>query len=142
MRRSVVKEALLAVLLFCAPALGEVLWKQNLFAEMSTELIRQAQMMGYQVTLGEAWRPAEIALLPVRQYAQAGKGIIKSLHLERMAIDINLFRNGHYLSDTQDYRLLGEWWENQYVVGVRPCWGGRFHARDGNHFSFEHEGRK
>lgn len=109
--------------------------KQSLFALMVAKLIQQAHTMGYAVTLGEAYRsPEEAARL-----ATAGKGIKASLHTQRLAIDLNLFKDGRYLSNGDDYRPLGEWWETQSGA-VACCWGGRF--QDGNHFSFAHGGRK
>lgn len=105
--------------------------KQQRFAHMVGELIHKAESLGYGITFGEAWRSPEEA----DRLAKAGKGIKRSLHCDRLAIDINLFKNGQYLSDTQDHLLLGIWWEEQ-----GGSWGGRF--VDGNHYSLEHEGRK
>ncbi len=105
--------------------------KQQRFAHMVGELIHKAESLGYGVTFGEAYRsPEEAARL-----AKAGSGIKRSLHTDRLAIDLNLFRGGRYLSDTQDHMPLGIWWEMQ-----GGSWGGRF--GDGNHYSLEHEGRK
>lgn len=109
--------------------LGE---KQRLFSEHVALLILQAVRMGYQVTWGEAWRPPETAEL----YAKQGRGIKRSLHQDRLAVDLNLFKDGQYLQDTSAHQPLGEWWEKQHELAR---WGGRF--KDGNHYSFEHEGR-
>lgn len=98
---------------------------------MVAQLILEANEMGYEVTLGEAWRPLETA----RLYEQQGRGIGKSLHTQRLAIDLNLFRDGRYLSGTEDHRQLGQWWES-----IGGTWGGRFRRPDGNHYSLEHEG--
>jgi hypothetical protein len=64
-----------------------------------------------------------------------GYGAGRSCHKLRLAIDINLFRNGEYLGRSEDHRQLGEWWEKQGGV-----WGGRW--GDGNHYSLEHDGAK
>lgn len=93
---------------------------------------------GYELTLGEGWRSPEEA----KRLAHAGLGIIDSLHTQRLAIDLNLFKHGVYLTATEDYRWLGEWWEAQSSVGIQCCWGGRFTRADGNHFSVAHDGRK
>ena len=113
--------------------------KQSIFALLVARLILKADAMGYETTLGEAWRsPEEAARL-----AKLGKGIVKSLHTSRLAIDLNLFRNGHYLSSTESYRPLGAWWETIGAAqGVTTAWGGRFTRHDGGHFSLEHEGRQ
>lgn len=110
--------------------------KQSRFARMVAELILEAERRGYEVTFGEAYRsPEEAARL-----ARAGKGIARSLHTVRLAIDLNLFLNGRYLSSSEAHRPLGEWWEAQSIPGCTCCWGGRF--SDGNHYSIEHAGRK
>ena len=107
--------------------------KQSLFARMVALLILKAYELGYEVTLGEAWRTPAQAL----RNAADGSGISNSLHLDRLAIDLNLFKDGRYLSSTESHKLLGEWWEQQHVLAR---WGGRF--GDGNHYSLAHEGRK
>ena len=110
--------------------------KQSLFARLVGTLIAKIYADGYECTLGEAWRPPETAEL----YKKQGKGVARSLHTERLAIDLNLFRNGIYLMKTEDHEPFGTWWEAQHEL----CrWGGRFKGRpDGNHYSLEHEGRK
>lgn len=108
--------------------LGE---KQRLFVKMLSDLIRWAYEQGYELTLGEAYRTPEQAALN----ASKGIGIAKSLHTERLAIDLNLFKDGAYLQTTEDHKPLGEFWES-----MGGTWGGRF--KDGNHYSLEHEGRK
>lgn len=110
--------------------------KQSLFALKVGHLLSHVGDMGFAATLGEAYRsPEEAARL-----AKAGKGIAKSLHTLRLAIDINLFRDGRYLTRSEDYAIVGSWWEAQSFDGVEFCWGGRF--KDGNHFSISHGGKK
>jgi hypothetical protein len=50
----------------------------------------------------------------------------------RLAIDINLFKDGVYLESTEHHRQLGEWWEAQ-----GGTWGGRFKQPDGNHYQYK-----
>lgn len=110
--------------------------KQSAFVMLVAGLIFKAWNDGYQLTFGEAYRsPEEAARL-----AAAGIGIVGSLHCHRLAIDLNLFKDGVYLSSTEDWRPLGEWWESCSTADVTCCWGGRF--EDGNHFSIAHEGKK
>ena len=108
--------------------------KQSLFVQLVAVLVSEANRLGYELTFGEAYRSAEEAL----RLAKLGKGIANSLHSLRLAIDLHAFKDGRFLSDTEDYRELGEAWE-----GLDPMcrWGGRFKRADGNHFSLEHEGR-
>lgn len=110
--------------------------KQSLFASLVPRLIDQAIALGFEITLGETYRsPEEAARL-----TKLGKGIVQSLHGVRLAIDLNLFRNGVYLSSTASHRPLGEWWEAQSTEDYTCAWGGRF--GDGNHYAIAHGGRK
>lgn len=107
--------------------------KQSLFVALVAELIRFAYSSGYELTFGEAVRSAEEAA----RLKKEGKGIMLSQHTQRLAIDLNLFKDGVFLSSTKHHQPLGEWWEQQHPL----CrWGGRFN--DGNHYSLEHEGRQ
>jgi hypothetical protein len=110
--------------------------KQRLFARLLPRLLDFAHAQGYEVSFGEFWRSPETAAA----YARDGRGIANSLHVDRLAADLNLFRNGTYLTDTSDHLPLGEYWESLHHL---CCWGGRFRPRpDGNHYSLEHGGRK
>lgn len=108
--------------------------KQKLFARMIPRLIDKAHELGFEVTLGDAYRDA-------RAFGKLGQRIAYgnafSCHKLRLAIDLNLYKDGRYLTSTDDHRPLGEWWEKQHPAA---CWGGRF--EDGNHYSFTHEGMK
>jgi hypothetical protein len=107
--------------------------KQSRFARAVALLIQYATQQGYEVTFGEAWRTPEQA----QRNAEAGIGIANSLHIDRLAIDLNLFRDGRWLSSTEAHRPLGEFWES---IGDDYHWGGRF--GDGGHYSIGHGGRK
>ena len=87
---------------------------QSTFVKMVGQLIAFAYAEGYELTFGDA-------------YAKTGhkKG---SKHYDRLAIDLNLFLQGHYLTTTEAHRPLGEYWES-----IGGSWGGRFN--DGNHYS-------
>lgn len=98
--------------------------KQQDFAEAVVKLIHMARGMGYRVTLGDAYRD------PRCPY-----GSPNSLHRQRLAIDLNIFKDNVYLTDGMQYEDLGKYWES-----IGGTWGGRFN--DGNHFSFEHDGFK
>lgn len=112
---------------------------QRKFPLLVAEFIRQAYADGYELTFGEAFRTEEQQSL----YLRSGKSrTMSSLHLKRLAIDFNLFRDGRYLTDADLYRPLGEKWE---ALGGR--WGGRFGLSvadypektgwDSNHFEFK-----
>ena len=105
--------------------------KQSKFVQMIARLIDKATELGYELTFGEALRTPEQAKLN----AKTQTGIENSLHLIRLAVDFNLFKDGKFLTTSEDHKPLGEFWES-----IGGSWGGRF--KDGNHYSLEHEGRK
>jgi len=106
--------------------------KQSKFARMVADLILKAYELGYEITLGDAYRDPR---LHGDVGVKKGYGHAKSCHKVRLAIDLNLFKDGEYLEGSDAHRPLGEWWESQ-----GGTWGGRFN--DGNHYSLEHEGMK
>lgn len=103
--------------------------QQQLFAKDVATLITYIFSQGYFCTLGEAFRTHEQAQI----YAREGKGIVDSLHCQRLAIDLNLFdKNGYYLNKTEDYERFGCFWES---LDSQNGWGGRFKdTPDSNHF--------
>lgn len=113
-----------------------LLEKQKLFVQLLPRLLDFAYSRGYECTLGESWRPPEVAAI----YKANGVGISNSLHWSRLAIDLNLYRNGAWLQNSEDHRVLGEFWEKLSTDKYQCCWGGRF--GDGNHYSIEHGGVK
>lgn len=65
-----------------------------------------------------------------------------SLHEIGLAADVLLYRNGIYLTRTEDYQVLGEQWEQLgHALGLDLAWGGRFAKPDGNHFSLRWAGK-
>lgn len=106
--------------------------KQSEFAKLVGKLILKAYDLGYEVTLGDAYRDPRVhgAMGVRKSYSHP-----KSAHKIRLAIDLNLFKNGEFLETSDDHRPLGEWWEKQHPMAR---WGGRFD--DGNHYSWFHDG--
>jgi hypothetical protein len=92
--------------------------EQSKFARKVALLILFAFEQGYEVTLGDAYRD------PRCPYGEDD-----SFHHKRLAIDLNLFREGVYLEKTKDHEPLGLFWES-----LGGTWGGRFD--DGNHYSW------
>ena len=115
--------------------------KQGKFTKTVAKFIGLATDMGYLFTFGEALRTPEMALI----YAKRNSGIKKSLHIDKLAIDLNAFFNGKYLDASEAWHIthldkLGELWES---LDPLCAWGGRFRPRiDYNHYSFEHNGVK
>lgn len=88
--------------------------KQRKFTKMVALLILYAYELGYELSFGDA-------------YAKTGH-IEGSFHYKRLAVDLNLFKNGRYLTSTKSHEPLGLFWES-----LGGSWGGRF--QDGNHYS-------
>ena len=107
---------------------------QQEFAQSAAKLIQKAAELGYGVTIGEAWRSPEQAALN----ASHGTGIAHSLHTDRLAIDLNLFKDGEYLTTPEPYIELGTWWK---TLGPAYRFGGDFeHLKDYDHFSISPDG--
>lgn len=106
--------------------MSKLLENQQTFAFKVAYLIVHAHNLGYQVTLGDAYRDPR---LHGEMGVKKGYGSAKSFHKQRLAIDLNLFKDGKFLQSTEDHKELGEWRESQ-----GGTWGGRFN--DGNHYSW------
>lgn len=106
--------------------------KQRHFTRLVGLLIEYAYQNGYELTFGDAYRDPRLhgEMGVKKSYSSA-----KSVHKLRLAVDFNLFKDGKYMTATEDYTKLGVYWES-----LGGSWGGRFN--DGNHFSLEHEGCK
>ncbi len=111
--------------------LGE---QQRLFSKLVGTLITYIYSQGYEISLDWCYRPPDVAAY----YASIGKGITSSLHTQHLAIDLNLFKDGAYLSASEDHKPFGDWWTQQHPL----CrWGGNFSGlKDGNHYSMEYGG--
>ena len=107
-----------------------LLKKQQKFAIMVSHLIQEAVRQGYGVTLGDAYRDPRTH---GAQGIRVGYSNAKSAHKWRLAIDLALFRDGRYLTETDQYQPLGDFW-----TAIGGTWGGRW--GDGNHFSVTHQG--
>lgn len=101
---------------------------QAAFTRAVARLIDKATEMGYDVTLGDAYRDPR---LHGAHGKPGGYGSANSYHKLRLAIDLNLFKDGAWLARTEDHAALGQWWMDTYP---EACWGGTFN--DGNHYSW------
>jgi hypothetical protein len=113
--------------------------QQQIFALNVAKLIAYIDSRGLGCTLGEAWRPEEMCAI----YAKKGKGILHSLHTDRLAIDLNLFSpTGEWLADYAAYKPFGDYWQSLHH---QNRWGGCFHDSaglakpDSDHFEMEKE---
>ena len=108
--------------------------KQELFMRLLPKLINKAHQMGFEIRGGDLFRDPR---LHGKLGDKVGYGHRNSCHKIKLAIDLNLFKNGKFIQSTEGHRQLGEWWEQQHELCF---WGGRF--KDGNHYSLEHNGLK
>ena len=102
------------------------------FARHIAELIQYIEEKGYGCTFGDAYRSP-------RAFGGMGEkgpyGRDKSAHKQRLAVDLNLFKDGIYLSSTKAHEPFGEFWKGLHPDNV---WGGDFD--DGNHYSRKYGG--
>lgn len=109
--------------------------KQRKFTALVGKLITWAYANGLELTFGDAYRSPEQAALN----AQKGVGIAKSLHTQRLAVDLMLFVNGVWQTAPEAYQPLGDYWKS---LDPECAWGGDFKMKDAVHFSLSHEGIK
>lgn len=100
--------------------MSELLDKRLLFTRLLPRLIDKMIAEGYQPAHGK----------------DGLKHMAGSLHYEGLAIDIDLYKDGKWLTKTEDHKQFGEFWESL----DRDCrWGGKF--RDGNHYSVTYQNK-
>lgn len=93
-------------------------------------LVKYATDSGFVVTAGEMYRTPE----QQEVYLKTGRSkTMNSLHLKRLAVDLNFFRDGKLTYDKKVLAPLGAYWE-----GLHPLnsWGGNGQTLvDTPHFS-------
>lgn len=80
--------------------------RQQTFTLNVAKLILYINVKGYKCTFGETYRTTEMAQI----YAKTSKGIQDSNHCYKLAVDLNLFKNGVYLSDAKEYKQFADYW--------------------------------
>lgn len=102
---------------------------------LTAKLIEFIYAQGFEATWGETFRtPAQAAA-----NAASGAGISNSLHIKRLAVDLQLFKDGVYITDPTAYKPLGAYWK---TLDPLACWGGDFKSVDADHFSLTYGGVK
>jgi hypothetical protein len=97
--------------------------KQSRFVVMVALLLQYAHSLGYELTFGDAFRD------PRCPY-----GSDLSLHHQRLAVDLNLFINGKFITDGTGHDKLHDFWD---LLG-----GAERIEHDLNHYSLAHGGRR
>jgi hypothetical protein len=111
---------------------------QSLLVRCLGNLILYAYSRGYELTLGEGYIQSPRKTRD-GNFVVDGVHMPSSLHYVKLAIDLNLFVRGEYVSDGSHWAWmdLGNFWER---LDPACSWGGRFH--DANHLSVTFGGRK
>lgn len=108
---------------------------QVLHFRLFSQLIDFIIAEGYEGTWGEAYRTPQQA----QWDAAHGTGIAASVHCERLAVDVQLFKEGVYLTHPKDYFTVGQYWKS---LDASCRWGGDFEPLvDADHFSITWQGR-
>lgn len=104
--------------------------KQSRFALNTAFLILEAEKRGYSITFGDAFRDHRVH---GKVGEKLGYGHRNSNHKNRLAIDLNLFKDGRYITDDEGHRELHEFWQFK-------CGGAKMIEGDPNHYSFKYKG--
>jgi len=97
-------------------------------------IMKYAAENGYQIQLGEIRRTKEQQELYVKKGLSQRKD---GLHLDSLAIDINLIHNGEFLTNKKYYKPLGDFWKE---LNEKNKWGGDYKSlSDPFHFERERE---
>jgi len=108
--------------------------QQQLFTKDLYKLMAYAFVYGFEITLGEAYRTNNQQILYFYGYTLIMIGgvpkIVKtdrksktlnSNHKKRLAIDLNLFKDGKITWEWEDYEVLGRYWVS---LDPKNRWGG------------------
>jgi len=100
--------------------MSKLLHNQFLFSTCLQRLIKFGNDNGYEFTFGEVYRTD----YQQKEYIRKGLSkTAKSLHLIRLAADLNIFYNGQLLKLSSDILPLGNYWKS---LSVNNVWGGDF----------------
>ena len=113
--------------------MGSLNQAQFEFMEDLAKLLNYIYAQGYTCSGAELYRTPEQAALN----AKKGTGVAKSAHMQRLAIDLNLFKDGIYLQESDAHKPFGDYWK---LLRIDNRWGGDFKRKDGNHYSKEYNG--
>lgn len=92
-------------------------------------LILKAKDTGYVLTAGEVYRTLEQQQI----YMRTGRSkTMNSMHLKRLAVDLNIFRGGRLVTSPAAIRPLADFWES---LSPKNKWGGNWKTfKDLPHF--------
>lgn len=91
--------------------------RQSIFMLNVAKLIQYAFENGFELTAGELFRSSEQQAI----YVKTGRSkTMNSLHLSRLAVDFNIFKDGK-LVGKKECEPLGSYWESLHPLN---SWGG------------------
>ena len=108
--------------------------RQSIFTFNVHKLIEFAYKIGFTLTFGEVFRTAEQQTI----YVNTGRSkTMNSMHLQRLAVDFNLFINGELTNDPAKFKELGDYWK---LLNTANRWGGDFKTlSDPYHFEMQNK---
>ena len=110
--------------------------KQDKFPLLLMSLVHCIYGKGYTIRWGDGYRnPRVHGEMGVKK----GYGHHNSCHKIRLAQDINLFKDGKFLTKTEDHAEFGKYWKS---LDPENRWGGDFRKPDGNHYSTTYRGHQ
>ena len=104
--------------------------RQSIFLLNVAKLIIWAFDNGMELTGGELYRTPEQQEI----YVKTGKSkTYNSRHLSRLAIDLNLFIKGQFITDKESYKPLADYWKSLNPDNI----AGYDWTFDANHFEMK-----
>ena len=92
--------------------------KQSTFTFNIHLLIEFSFKQGFELTFGEVFRTVEQQTI----YFNTGRSkTMNSRHIQRLAVDFNIFKNGVLINDPKIIQPLGEYW---MTLNTDNVWGG------------------
>ena len=98
--------------------------KQQLFTRNIALLILYAHSLGYGLSFGTAWRS------PVEQQRLFREGLSRALssqHISRLAVDLQIFRNGQLCLEWSRIKELGDYWQKLHPLNR---WQADWHGQE------------
>ncbi len=94
--------------------------KQIIFSKNIASLIVYADMIGIDLTFGDAFRDE----ITQKRYFDLGLSkTMNSQHLKKLAVDFNFFIEGQLTYEYEDVKELGKFW---LTLSPKNRWGGDF----------------
>ena len=103
--------------------------EQEAFLLDFVKLIPFAISKGFTVTSGELLRPVEMQEI----YVRTGRSkTMNSKHIQKLAGDLNFFKDGVYVTKKEVLQEVGDYWES---LSPKNSWGGNWNSfKDTPHF--------